>query len=416
MRVTAPDKEYDQPLPARALNLDDKVRSSTFPWRGQFSPELVENLIEAYCPADVAILDPFCGSGTVLRESGTHGFEAVGIELNPAAHILSKTYTLMNLSTATRRGLLAELTQKVYRIFPEPGLSELPQDKEALSVAAMNELLALKASLNPEETILFNTLVILLDVNNHVPTAGHLHTTFSRLVRVVEQLPFCARRVRAIHGDARSIPLPNGSVGFALTSPPYINVFNYHQNYRRSAELLGWDLLKIARSEIGSNRANRGNRFRTVIQYCLDMVSNLSELYRVCSDESRLIFVVGHESRVLGVPFYNASIIASLATETGLFRLVLRQNRRFKNKYGMVIREDLLHLRRETVRLVPQDLAGLARSVALRALEAATSDVSANNKGALQEAIGMVPSVDGTPYYRADCPDYYRNSHEQHQE
>jgi hypothetical protein len=36
-------------------------------------------------------------------------------------------------------------------------------------------------------------------------------------------------------------------------------------------EVLGFDILKVAASEIGSNRRNRGNRFITVIQYALDM-------------------------------------------------------------------------------------------------------------------------------------------------
>lgn len=31
-----------------------------------------------------------------------------------------------------------------------------------------------------------------------------------------------------------------------ITSPPYINVFNYHQKYRRSVEALGYDVLAIA--------------------------------------------------------------------------------------------------------------------------------------------------------------------------
>ena len=40
----------------------------------------------------------------------------------------------------------------------------------------------------------------------------------------------------------------------ALTSPPCINVHNDHQKYRRSVETLAWDVLAVARSEIGSKR------------------------------------------------------------------------------------------------------------------------------------------------------------------
>ncbi len=102
-------------------------------------------------------------------------------------------------------------------------------------------------------------------------------------------------------------------------------------------------MLKIAKSEIGSNRANRGNHFYTVVQYCLDIADTLKELSRVSKKDARLVFVVGHESNVLGVPFYNADIIERIGIESGLYRKVLRQKRTFKNKFGKIIREDLIN-------------------------------------------------------------------------
>lgn len=59
------------------------------------------------------------------------------------------------------------------------------------------------------------------------------------------------------HGDGR-FPNPAIPFGLVLTSPPYINVYNYHQQYRASAEALGWDLLEVAKTEIGSNRKHPG--------------------------------------------------------------------------------------------------------------------------------------------------------------
>jgi hypothetical protein len=32
------------------LNIADKRRANAFAWRGQFSPQLVESLLRAYCP------------------------------------------------------------------------------------------------------------------------------------------------------------------------------------------------------------------------------------------------------------------------------------------------------------------------------------------------------------------------------
>ena len=75
--------------------------------------------------------------------------------------------------------------------------------------------------------------------------------------------------------------LPEDAIDFVITSHPYINVFNYHQQYRASAEALG---LEDSGSGESGNRLlseNRQNRFLTVIQYCLDMYEVFVELARV---------------------------------------------------------------------------------------------------------------------------------------
>ncbi|NEP05987.1 MAG: hypothetical protein F6K25_26685 [Okeania sp. SIO2G4] len=180
-------------------------------------------------------------------------------------------------------------------------------------------------------------------------------------------------------------------------SIPYINVFNYHQNYRKSAELLGWDLLKIAKSEIGSNRANRGNRFYTVVQYCLDIADTLKELSRVCKKDARLVFVVGYESNVLGVPFDNANIIEKIAIESGLYRKVLRQKRTFKNKFGKIIREDLINFYNLKPELTIESIDAVAREIAMNALKNGISVVSSQNYKSLENAIRKVPYLERTP-------------------
>jgi len=46
-------------------------------------------------------------------------------------------------------------------------------------------------------------------------------------------------------------------------------------------EALSWNVLKVAKSEIGSNRKHRSNRFLTVIQFCLDIAQTFNEMVRV---------------------------------------------------------------------------------------------------------------------------------------
>src|SRR5262249_36224846 len=57
-----------------------------------FSPRLVEAAIDSVgLKKDDAILDPFCGCGTVPLTSAEKGYESVGIEVNPFLAFVSAT-------------------------------------------------------------------------------------------------------------------------------------------------------------------------------------------------------------------------------------------------------------------------------------------------------------------------------------
>jgi len=274
-------------------------------------------------------------------------------------------------------------------------LWRLPQDQIE---HAMQEIAASGGPVG----IVAGALIILMDLFQNKITRSHSEKILQRLAETVRELPSSTEPLTAELADARALPLPTASMGFVLTSPPYINVFNYHQHYRRSAELLGHDLLLVARSEMGSNRANRGNRFLTVVQYCLDIAAALKEMHRVCTPNARLILVLGHESKVLGVRFFNAELVASIARQTNAFDLVLSQSRWYTNKFGFRIREDLLHLQPRQNGVA--DWEAVARSAAESALNKGLRTVIEKNRAALSEAITQIPSIQGTPLLKSNEP------------
>lgn len=391
--------EFASGLPEGILNIEDKTRSNSFTWRGQFSPQLIENLLLSYCPKNAKILDPFAGSGTVLYESACLGLQAFGCDINPAAWILSRTYELTNLELKSREALIRVVMQKLQANFPKYKNAERIELKPINLIEFGKKLGRMSEDTEYEEKIILDTLVILLDLPNNKLTPRHIDSTFDKLCHIIREFPYSEAPIATLLCDARCLTIETDSIDFVVTSPPYINVFNYHQNYRGSAELLGWELLKIAKSEIGSNRANRGNRFLTVIQYCLDMALVLQELQRVCKPNARIILVVGYESNVLGVPFYNADIISELATKTNLFELAITQKRIFKNKFGKKIREYILNLTNNNFSLSASELDEIARNIADRVLRTGLSVVSEKNKFALIQAIEKVQYLCKSPMY-----------------
>ena len=106
-------KDFTEPVPQELLNIENKTRSNLFAWRGQFSPQLIEYLLEAYCPPDSVVLDPFAGSGTVLYETAKIHLAAFGYEIAPSAWSFAKLYEFANVPSADRNETILELRDRI---------------------------------------------------------------------------------------------------------------------------------------------------------------------------------------------------------------------------------------------------------------------------------------------------------------
>lgn len=389
-------RQPETPVLSQAmLNIDEKVRSNSFPWRGQFSPQLVEAHLEAYSKRGDVVLDPFVGSGTVLIECARRGNAAFGTEINPAAAIMARTYEFATLPQERR----AHIVRRVDRCISElDRLQDLPLFASGGAEADLRGPFLGRVTAQepgtPERNIL-ETLVVMLDFHAGEVLPTRLHSTWANLRRLVVEFPPTSMPITVTLADARDLPLDDGTVDLVLTSPPYINVFNYHQQYRASVEALQWDVLPLARSEIGSNRKHRQNRFLTVIQYCLDMAQVLVELTRVCKPEARVILVVGRESNVRKTAFYNGRIIRRLAHDCLGLQVVLEQERVFQNRFGQDIYEDILHI---SAHLTEQDDSmQKVRNLAAQILEEAAERAPAESLGDLQDARSRIADIAPSP-------------------
>ena len=289
-------------IPQQFLDLKTRVRTNLFPWRGQFSPGLVDLLLSTYCSSGAVVLDPFAGVGTTLMEAARKQLPCFGTGVNPAAVAMAETVLFLGFKAERRRNILNRVRTLISESFPAAGGPLFSAANDEVDIPyRLAEMAKDRENGGPERNILANLLIRVCEADN--PTSEAVHRAFRQHSDIIESLPYSAEKYVISNSDAREQPLGGDSVDLVLTSPPYINVFNYHQNNRRAMELLGWDLLHVAKSEFGSNRKHRGNRFLTVVQYCLDMEQTLLELRRVMKREGRAIFIVGRESCIRGVAF-----------------------------------------------------------------------------------------------------------------
>lgn len=97
------------------------------PYPARMIPQVAGKLIDLYdgSPDDVC-LDPFCGSGTVLVESKLRGVNAIGIDANPLAVLLSKVKSTPIDSSILEKGeshlmrnVLSDLDSKIEPDIPQ---------------------------------------------------------------------------------------------------------------------------------------------------------------------------------------------------------------------------------------------------------------------------------------------------------
>jgi len=381
-------------LPSSLVNIEGKKRSNLFTWRGQFSPQLIEALLHNYASKGNVVFDPFLGSGTVLLECALFGLTAYGCEINPAAVSFAKIYELINRPNETKDDAIACIEILVSKYTMD---SSLFQDKNIENFES--DLIDALVAENDEVTrTILLALVTGLDFEAKKLDVKRVNNVWGTLKKNIESLPYSKNRLCCFQQDARESSLSENSVDFVVTSPPYINVFNYHQNYRKSVERTGIDVLSVARSEIGANRKFRQNRFLTVVQYCMDMSQVFSELSRVCKKDAKIIFIVGRESNVRRTSFKNAKLITSVAIACG-FNLEGEQERRFTNKFGEIIYEEILRF--NILNFRTSGAVEESRHIGQKALQEALSYCDNEVIKEIKEAIEKSDRIDVSPLLNA---------------
>lgn len=228
-----------------------------------FSIEFVEECLKGYSPSSGLILDPFAGCGTTLVAARNMDFDAVGYELHPVFYEITKAkignYSECGLNEIfhllrNQKNFISwseDAAKFLTKMFIEENLEAigsasaqlnfLPENLRSLGVAAF--LKACEYACGSQTDGIYKA-----------PTSKKRHMAFSSALNKVEEelrediqsrwYRNCwLEKPNAIlrHKSATEITeLEKDSVSCCITSPPYLNNFDYAEMTRMHLYLLGW--------------------------------------------------------------------------------------------------------------------------------------------------------------------------------
>ncbi|MBM4160084.1 MAG: MerR family transcriptional regulator [Ignavibacteria bacterium] len=265
---------------------------SLHPYPAKFIPQIPNTLIQELSSIGETVLDPFCGSGTTLVEALLLKRNAIGIDANPLACLISRAKTsILNDSEIESLGRLRENLSIIadsprisgaLSLFPskiEEDLESQKPDSDAIAFwfdpHVIEELALLKASchqLNSERArdvalTVFSSIVVTVSRqdsdtryvrrNKQIGRGETIRRFIRALADAIERLKNLADLVgipskcKVIHGNILE-PLNLETVDLAVSSPPYPNAFSYHLYHRNRMLWLGMDWEAFKRVEIGS--------------------------------------------------------------------------------------------------------------------------------------------------------------------
>lgn len=282
----------------------------------RFIPQIPRKAILAWSEPGDTVIDPFGGCGTTLLESILLGRNVVGIDNNAVASLISraKVADYSSKDIATLEGFLEHLDGTLGDIPPTVSLPEYHNITYWFSDNALRDLSRLKAAVagltdSPHTLALAVFSSIIVRASNQ-----DSDTRYARIERVykdgdaikwfkarlydalnrLKQISDLPRAKAEIHcTDGRDLSfLAKNSAHLIVTSPPYINAYDYHKYHRHRIHWIDGDVGLARDAEIGKHDTFTRPK-ATPDRYFEDMRMCFKEWQRILVPGGKAFIVIG---------------------------------------------------------------------------------------------------------------------------
>ncbi|MDH4213060.1 MAG: site-specific DNA-methyltransferase [Candidatus Thorarchaeota archaeon] len=300
----------------------------------KFFPELPRYLIRKLSVEGDVVLDPMCGSGTVILEGLLNNRKCIGIDIDPIARLLTKVKTTP-LNPSSLQLAAASLVMQIQKLDSSAEYSpNIPQFHYRdnwfrpfvlRELAIINDSIDIVSSSLPTETCqdiqdFFRVIMssIIRDMSNADPhctrtvlrkkvvkniSPGDTLSRFKEVLlqqsrnmadfaHVCDGLKF--QKVSIPETNALNTGLASETVNLAITSPPYINAVDYPRTHQLEMYWLGFlgdgPLSKLKRTYIGTETVYK-NEYENLRTFGIATLDSLIErIYRQDPRRSYIVF------------------------------------------------------------------------------------------------------------------------------
>jgi DNA modification methylase len=296
---------------------------SFFKYPCKFIPQVPKWAIEKYTKENDLVLDCFAGSGTSLVEAVLLNRNVLGVDFDKLSHLLCLTKT--KLLTKKEILFVKENLDSLYQKDKNTNyiLPDLHNIEHWFSAETINELSSLKFNIqNISNRNIRNFLLVCFasiikkvsnaDENSPKPYVSsrfqkkkyYVKELFAKSVNnyleVFEKhLNIKLGKTKIISKDARDIGNKDlkSKVDLAVTSPPYINAFDYVRSLRLENAWLGYfgdsNISEIKKNQIGTETISSEIYKKEIIKTGLKSLDKiLSEIFKV--DKKRAYVVLNY--------------------------------------------------------------------------------------------------------------------------
>jgi site-specific DNA-methyltransferase (cytosine-N4-specific) len=286
------------------------------PYPAKFIPQIPNELISKLSKKNDWVLDPFCGSGTTLVESKLLNRNAIGVDINPLACLMARVKT--KILTPKQTNCAINITRKIINEIRADKVYEIPNFfninhwfkidiQKDLSVIRHHLLNIDDVDVKDFLNMAFSSIIV--KVSNQ--ESDTRYAAIDKKITPKETMTFFQNKVfdminrlqefkKVAHNtktvvynyDSTKLDFIKRKVALAVTSPPYMNSYDYYLYHKHRMNWLDLDYKKAQEKEFGS-RNKHNDKKEGIESYNRPIANNAESVRKVLRNKGYYCVIVG---------------------------------------------------------------------------------------------------------------------------